>query len=82
MAADTMTKRMGEPVRTEHGFQTGSIEAICAFSNPTHTAIMVRVGDAVIHIVCSRGGRRATVDVRHGVKTAMAVTQTLWSSEG
>ena len=69
---------MTEPRRTDTGFVSG---AICAFTSPTHSAVMLKVGDATIDIVCSKGGRRATVNVRHGTKTALVVEQTLWSSE-
>ena len=34
---------MTEPRRTDTGFVSGAIEAICAFTSPTHSAVMLKV---------------------------------------
>jgi hypothetical protein len=72
---------VNDPKRTESGFTSGAIEAICLTSIPTHNVVRVIVGAATIDIVCSAKGRSASVYVRHGPRTNLRIEQTLWSSE-
>jgi hypothetical protein len=72
---------VNEPKRTDTGFTSGAIIAECITSIPTHNVVRVRVGAAVIDIVCSAKGRSASLYIRHSPRTHLKVDQTLWSSE-